>query len=527
MKKLIFSLFFTTTMAFALVLTSCSNGDESSGSPREGTKLRFTAGFADMTRLVTDEDFKTVFETGDQIGIFAVRHKPGQSASLAASGNFIHNACITFDGSEWAPEEDIYLPFGDDEFDFYAYYPYWDNTGIDPTDMKLQVFQDQNVSENGYSHYSLSDILTAERKGISNANTAVSLEFAHRMALMQVEVLPEKGVQAFNDTFAVILKGVQIGMSLNLGDASAPAVGVGDPGDVIMARAEKNPVASKHTYRALVPAQTLAAADRFNFVQTTGKKFDITYTDDQSAVLKEGSVTRYEITLTGVKGLPEYTYKIGDYYPNPNVDLSDPAQKEGIMGVVFKIDPASSNDGGVTGTAGLIVSLQEEDTKVNAMENGVRWGAVGITGANDRHDGRKNTESMKKLIRGGSRNWYEFPAYYWVVNVVNGGNPDGMWYLPAISELQYLYCAFNGATPVDWEIGKEGAPATDMTARAAFNKILTDAGGKVLSDDLTGFYWTSREFYEESAYYMEFTFGGHTFGPRSYTCRVRPVAQFE
>ena len=76
-----------------LVLAGCSQ--ETDFFPSNGTGDN--AGFKfelttddNTTRTVTDDNFKTVFSEGDQVGLFVVKRTDGD-VSLKASGNYADN----------------------------------------------------------------------------------------------------------------------------------------------------------------------------------------------------------------------------------------------------------------------------------------------------------------------------------------------------------------------------------------------------------------------------------------------------
>ena len=52
---------------------------------------------------------------------------------------------------------------------------------------------------------------------------------------------------------------------------------------------------------------------------------------------------------------------------------------------------------------------------------------------------------------------------------------DG-WYLPALNELQYLYCAFKGAAPMTWQNNTPIGLVEDPDAADKFNTALDTAG---------------------------------------------------
>lgn len=154
-------------------------------------------------------------------------------------------------------------------------------------------------------------------------------------------------------------------------------------------------------------------------------------------------------------------YKVGDYYPDPQVNLADPAEKAKIQGIVYWLDPADSRHG-------KIISLEQSIAQ---------WANHGADhGANDRDNGMKNMYDIAQYIKNTNYGWGDFPAFNWI-HAKNDSNEDyshehakGVWYLPSESELLELKAVYNS-------FGK-----------SAFNTRLTDAGGVPLEDN---FYWGS------------------------------------
>ena len=118
-------------MLSAFLLWGCSSDEPGIDPlpPERGEKIKFAIEIANnplKTRVATDSDFKSSFEAGDKIGLFAVKREVNNtSATLQASGNFIHNAELTCqDDGTWKTAEDLYYAGEGAVLDFYAYYPY-------------------------------------------------------------------------------------------------------------------------------------------------------------------------------------------------------------------------------------------------------------------------------------------------------------------------------------------------------------------------------------------------------------------
>lgn len=120
----------------------------------------------------------TAFESGDRVGLFITR----QDAPLEVSGNYVNNAALTFDGSQWTTEKPVYWDGG--TYNIYAYYPQTSPvTSVD--DLPFSVATDQNAA----GGYEASDFLWATQQNASASDTPVSLQFAHRMSRMLIRLV--------------------------------------------------------------------------------------------------------------------------------------------------------------------------------------------------------------------------------------------------------------------------------------------------------------------------------------------------
>ena len=130
------------------------------------------------------------------------------------------------------------------------------------------------------------------------------------------------------------------------------------------------------------------------------------------------------------------TFKVGDFYPDPNVNLEDPAAVARIEGVVFSVTE--------DGKHGSIFSMKEG--------KGLKWSVLGGPDyTEDKENGQANFEAIKAL----EPDFYGYPAFVWCASLGEG------WYIPAINELMVMRDA--------WGI--------TQAQRRALNKKIEQAGG--------------------------------------------------
>lgn len=107
------------------------------------------------------------------------------------------------------------------------------------------------------------------------------------------------------------------------------------------------------------------------------------------------------------------SYQVGDYYPNPNVDITDPIAVSKIEGIVFDVSP--------DGFHGKILSLREGTS--------LAWNTTGAADyTDDEDDGMANFTKVKAK----DPSFSSYPAFAWCVSLGED------WYIPAVNELMLI-----------------------------------------------------------------------------------------
>ena len=408
----------------ASLLTACNKEDEVGSSKPDKTEgIRFDIRFAaentggTTTRVATDKDFRTTWEDGDAIGIFAVVHATGQTVPLAASGNYMHNVKLTYNKATntWKPDMPLYFPAGENrQLDFYAYYPY-SAAVTDPTAIAFTVQADQSGSG-----FNASDMMCAVSRNMNKGSTA-SLAFNHLFSLVEVDILEssENTPLYAADKLKVQLCGVKTASMVNLSFQPIYPVVISASAfaDIRMHRVDMGD-ASRYVYRALIPRQDIAVGHTlFTFKQdlngngnyTDGNEFSLSYTLAAQPDLVPGNALRYKIKLVEtVMPDPNHVYAVGDYYPHVGR----------VQGVVFEVTHG--------GTHGKMVSLDEGTD--------LQWSSQYITtSATSRYNGQACTNTIKMYKQNNPTSTVTFPAFEWCIA------KGARWWLPAKEELESLY----------------------------------------------------------------------------------------
>lgn len=232
------------------------------------------------TRLSTGPNFKSIFTSGDQIGVYIVEN--GQS--LTSTGNWADNICVTYNGSNWTNNlsgSQQYYPNDGTTLDFYAYYPY-DPAMSDPTSYTFKVQQNQSTDVN----FQKSDLLISKIQNVVKSKNAVKLTFKHALSLVQMET-KNNAVKDLD----VIMNQFYPEITINLEDQSTSLSG--SPINIQMLK-----TSGQTYYRALVPPQTWSKTNINLFTVNQGSDAYI-YNHKQDIPFTAGDVWRIE-----VQGIP-------------------------------------------------------------------------------------------------------------------------------------------------------------------------------------------------------------------------------
>ena len=421
--------------------TAIPSGQSAAGTPQTRVATEFT-------------NYTSSFSNGDEVGVFIVKGDGG----LKASGNWVDNLKMTFNGTDW-DYNDIYYPAGGEKVNFYAYYPY--QADANPLNLTLRV----NADQRDKSKFNENHLLTAVKSNVSPSTSPVQLTFSHLLALVELKVTSGGIGARMSDMVATTLEGFRTQLTVNLGTATATPSG--NAVSLQMCRKEQPIDAdylTSYIFRALVPPQTAQAnATLFHFAQGT---HSMSHKPVSPVVMQAGTTQPYAITLKTPDLDVNHAYAAGDAYPHKGFPI----------GVVYEVSNGGKN--------GKVIGLEEKE--------GLSWGPINVTtNANNQNNGLANMRTIKALA--GWKSLY--PVFSWVdtKNPVGTSYADGsknIWYLPARNELR----AFG-------EIWR--------TNPSLIDNALNNAGGIGVTDK---FYVTSTEGSELVVYYVRIRLGSVNSG---------------
>lgn len=290
MKKLTLPVALIAVCAVIVVIVSCEKDNMLIN--KDGA-VRFTSGgaTATQTRVAIDPQNKSVWEKGDPVGIYMVKH--GTSDVLENAENMKYTASEAGTSTSFAPAvQTIYYPLDETEkVDFIAYHPYRETVSgfVYPVDVSNQT------SQTGI------DLMwaTADKQGAGYSKedgrntTSVDLAFNHQLAKLRMNVTKDANVPG--QIVKVSINGMNTTASFDLKGSGGFTV-TGDSKSF-----EVYTITAGSVYEAiLLPLGSLGTAHTVTFTTDKGE----TYTWSmykQITELKPGNIYTYDIKVAKYK----------------------------------------------------------------------------------------------------------------------------------------------------------------------------------------------------------------------------------
>lgn len=394
-----------------LAMNSCEKENEMSTGEQKGTPVEFEMGISASTRTATDNASRvTTWVEGDAVGIFAY-------AKGTTTSPVVTNAKYVLTGDKWVPAAGSEI-YPEAAYDYYAYYPYQEGV-TDPANISLAALADQTSADN----YAKSDVLAAPKTEAEANATTVPLTFKHVYAMVEVQV---NGDKVTKQPTSVILKGVKLGGTLNLTAADAPTVtATGNATDVTMLYLTKteNPNAAPFSFRAVVPAQEIAASTplvTINDVDEAGTDYSMQYS--AAVTYEAGNYRQIKVNIG--------TTKVSLEIPKADLQIDPWGESDAISGEGSEVVTPPQNlitlpFNGISSINAISLPkpqnefTNEKETNWYSLTNSDKSPITTYTLDNDASEGKIIKVEYQK-----DGSWYDNAFIYYDVNTNNANKID-------------------------------------------------------------------------------------------------------
>jgi uncharacterized lipoprotein YbaY len=217
---------YSIALVAVTLLAACSqNETEVPNTEPTNNMVAFAGTTSDKTRTAyenTTSTLKTTWVRGDGIGIFAMTgatsigdNTPYKAAGAGTGTGF--SAVDSEEGIEWIDDTSAH--------DFYAYYPYSESAGGDPTAVVVSLPAAQTQGS-GLGHFAPLDFMYASAKGVTKEDGTVKLPFDHLFTVLEVKMTATDGVAIVNSLTLVCNDAAEAVAFSGTLDLTNPAAGV-------------------------------------------------------------------------------------------------------------------------------------------------------------------------------------------------------------------------------------------------------------------------------------------------------------
>jgi len=377
------------TLLFVLCLISCSEEMDTIINEEGDNRIKFSVGISNDagTRISTGNNFKTIFENNDAIGLFIYMRSEGKEPSIDEDTLYVDNIKLTYKNGNWEIEKPIYYPDSEKLLDIYAYYPYKKNTEVHA----LEYNADKEMDE----------LLMSSVIGVKKRENAIVLKLKHLQSLVHITLTKNDNVPDFDEDLNVYFNGV-IGGKYNIAtqELAEPTTGIikmdlmGDADEKV------------RSYVAFVPEQEAVPGILFSIFQMTSGKEILSSKDiDQPEIFTRGQIKPFYIQIKQEIS-KDIVYNLYDLYPAYGIPV----------GMVIEVYNGGKN--------GKVISLRNVDKVAWAIPEAEAY----ATGATDINDGISNKMKVQSL-----ENWEDnYPAFKACITY------GERWYLPCIGEMRWF-----------------------------------------------------------------------------------------
>ena len=265
------------------------------------------------------------FVADDAVGIFVVDYdSDGQPGELSLKGNRGNNVKLTYDGSKWTANYQMYWADGQTPADFYGYYPFdqaMQSTGDYPFSVSRR--QDSDATTTAAAGYEQSDLLWAKAEKVAPTTETIYLQYKHLMAGVTVSL--EMGTGFAATEWAGLDKTVQIENTVLSGsiDLASGTMKVSEDGQATAI----TPLLYNNTWRAVVFPQTVGAGKTIASVTVDGQSYKLV--KDAAITYQSGKMHKMTITVNKRTDTGKFSFELTS--DDIVVWMDDPNLHDGLV----------------------------------------------------------------------------------------------------------------------------------------------------------------------------------------------------
>lgn len=438
-------------LAMATAMTGCNQNNElgtpAPSSEEDVLNVVATANdfvSSDATSRVSETDYTTTFEVGDNIGVFVVRD--GEA--------LISNMKMTL-GSDnaWAGENGAKLYYYKDA-DYIAYSPYTEGLSVTSEEEIITHFTTNLKNSNGQSTleaYQAADLMTASVTAAEvTRGQNINFKFAHKMSMIEIKV----PIRAYK-TRGGYEYSAPLGLSVEIDNAEYALCTfgketTGDAGSEV----------TKGIYRCIVAPSDAALNVEGEFQDGS---VPVYFPAAGGAVLsvtpKAGEYKGIDVKYDYGTYSAERELEVGDYYyADGSICPGDMTNipPSGCVGIIYSTTVPDDVEADGYGNA-MVLALHDLEGKINWANN------IASTSLTKQYATTKNTNDQVLTDLFADKNGYtymneikskadfslaNYPAFYSVANSLQGladisSLSTSGWYIPTIGQMADIINAFS------------------------------------------------------------------------------------
>lgn len=439
-------------LAMAAIVTGCNQNNEL-GTPApsgEEDVLNVVATAndfvsSDATSRVSETDYTTTFEEGDNIGVFVVRD--GEA--------LISNMKMTL-GSDnvWAGENGAKLYYYKDA-DYIAYSPYTDGLSATSKTKIVDYFTAKLEGTTGQStlaDYQAADLMTASVTAAEvTRGENINFKFAHQMSMIEIKV----PIRAYK-TKGGYEYSAPLGLKVKIGDKEGFSLCTFGKETTTENASE----VTKGIYRCIVAPSNTELNVEGEFQDGSAPVY-FPVAGTLSVTPEAGKYKGIDVnyTYTGHSGIVERDLQVGDYYYADGSiwpeELAN-APKTGCVGIIYSTTVPDDVEADGYGNA-MVLALRDLEGKINWASNitstslSKQYATTKGTSdqiLSDLFEDKSGYTYMKEIKSKTDFSAENYPAFYNVANSL-GGLADisalktSGWYIPTIGQMADIINAFS------------------------------------------------------------------------------------